>query len=209
MNRHILEKSVQDFLNDHLESDLSRIALSKSPFENVSSRELAEQLDGRKRAKKKLALWYQNPSIFYPPKLSMEQCSSELTALYKSQLIRGNAVIDLTGGFGVDAYYFSNKAKKVLHVEQNEELSTIAQHNAGILGATNIQFKHAESLEFLKNTTETFDTIYIDPSRRIESKKVFLLRHTEPDVVENLPFFFSKAPRLIIKVFQTSLLFFN
>lgn len=199
MNKNIFDPRVQQFLAEHITGDIHRIALSKSPFENISSRELAEQLDSRQRAEKKLPLWYNTPGIIFPPKLSIEQSSSELTAAYKSELIKGNKIIDLTGGFGVDTFFFSKKAKEVVHCEKSRELSILAGHNLSILGAENIRFINADSIEFLKETEEMFDTLYIDPSRRIESKKVFLLKDTEPDVVTNLSLFLTKASRVIIK----------
>ena len=199
MNTNIFNPEVQKFLQEYLKDDVNRIALSKSPFAEVSSRELAEQLDGKQRTQKKLPLWHDTPGIIFPAKLSIEQSSSELTAEYKSGLARGDKLIDLTGGFGVDTFFFSKKLKKVIHCEENTELSEIAKHNLSVLGANNISFINSDSIEYLKSTSETFDTIYADPSRRIQSKKVFLLRDTEPDVVSNLPLLLSRASRIIIK----------
>ena len=199
MNKNIFDPRVQQFLEEHIKGDIHKIALSRSPFDNISSRELAEQLDSRRRAEKKLPLWFKTSGIIFPPKLSIEQSFSELTAAYKSELIKGNKIIDLTGGFGVDTYFFSKKAKEVVHCEKSRELSILAGHNLSILGAENIRFINADSIEFLKETEEIFDTLYIDPSRRIESKKVFLLKDTEPDVVSNLALFLTKASRIIIK----------
>lgn len=199
MNKNIFDPRVQQFLEEHIKGDIHKIALSRSPFDNISSRELAEQLDSRRRAEKKLPLWFKTSGIIFPPKLSIEQSSSELTAAYKSELIKGNKIIDLTGGFGVDTYFFSKKAKEVVHCEKSRELSILAGHNLSILGAENIRFINADSIEFLKETEQIFDTLYIDPSRRIESKKVFLLKDTEPDVVSNLALFLTKASRIIIK----------
>lgn len=199
MNKNIFDPRVQQFLEEHIKGDIHKIALSKSPFDNISSRELAEQLDSRRRAEKKLPLWFNTSGIIFPPKLSIEQSSSEVTAAYKSELIKGNKIIDLTGGFGVDTYFFSKKAKEVVHCEKRRELSILAGHNLSILGAENIRFINADSIEFLKETEEIFDTLYVDPSRRIESKKVFLLKDTEPAVVSNLALFLTKASRIIIK----------
>src|SRR4029079_10362829 len=153
--------------------DVTKIALSKSPFPEVSSGELAEQIDSKKRSEKKIPLWFNTPNIYFAPKLSIEQCSSQYTAEYKSTLIQGQTIIDLTGGFGVDSFYLAKHAYKVIHCEQNETLSEIAQYNARLLGADNIQFIKAGSIDFLHQTELKFDTIYIDPSRRIQSKKVF------------------------------------
>ncbi|MGV3509989.1 MAG: RsmD family RNA methyltransferase, partial [Sphingobacteriaceae bacterium] len=199
MNKNIFNPRVQQFLSEHLKADVHKVALKKSPFEDVSSRELAEQLDSKQRAEKKLPLWFNTPGILFPPKLSLEQSSSELTAQYKSILVKGEKLIDLTGGFGVDAFFFSKVTKEVIHCEQNAELSQLVAHNLQLLGADNIRYINTDSIEYLRNTEERFDTIYIDPSRRIQTKKVFLLKDTEPDVVKNLPLLLSKASRIIIK----------
>ncbi|MBC8053999.1 MAG: hypothetical protein H7Y13_13120 [Sphingobacteriaceae bacterium] len=199
MNSNIINPAVQQFLLEYINDDVNRIALSKSPFADVSSRELAEQLDGKQRVKKKLPLWFDTPEIVFPPKLSIEQSSSQQTAEYKSKLAKGKRLIDLTGGFGVDTFFFSKKVDQVTHCEQNTELSKIAEHNLKMLGAENITFANHNSLLYLQATDEIFDTLYVDPSRRIQTKKVFLLKDTEPDVVTYLPLFLSKASRIIIK----------
>ena len=199
MNANIFLPKVQKFLNDRIKDDVHKIALSKSPFAEVSSLELAEQLDSKKRAEKKIPLWFSTPGIVFPPKLSIEQSSSELTAEYKSRLVRGDKLLDLTGGFGVDSFYFSKKTNLVVHCEQNRELSLIAQHNAGVLGFENIRFINTNSIDYLRKSEDNFDTIYVDPSRRIQSKKVFLLQDTEPDVIANLSLLLSKSSRIIIK----------
>ncbi len=199
MNKHILTSDVQLFIREHLNADIPRLILQKSPFSDVSSAELASQIDSRKRSEKKLPLWFNTPGIYFPPKLSIEQSSSEQTAAYKSRLIRGEKLLDMTGGFGVDSYYFSKLAKEVVHCDRNPELSEIAKHNAGILGAVNIRFINQDSLAFLEQTDEKFDTIYVDPSRRVQSQKVFLLRDTEPDIVSTLPLLLAKAKRIIVK----------
>lgn len=199
MNRNILRSEVQKYLNDHRRDDVQRIALSKSPFDDVSARELAEQIDGRKRAERKLPLWYSTEGIIFPPKLNLEQSSSESTAFYKAKLVKGTKLIDLTGGFGVDTYYFSKVATEVIHCEVNEDLSALAEHNLNVLKRDNIRFIHSDSIQFLSETVDQFDTIYVDPSRRIATKKVFMLQYTEPDVISNLSLLLSKANRLLIK----------
>ncbi len=199
MNKHILNTEVQQFIRRYQDDTPSDIALQKSPFPEVSSAELAVQIDGRKRCQKKLPLWFNTPNIYYPPKLNIEQSSSELTAEYKSRLIKGDTLADLTGGFGADACYFAKRAKEVVHIEQNKELSEIAGHNSEALGIKNISFIQTDSIRFLESTDKVFDTIYIDPGRRIQTKKMFLLKDTEPDVVANLSLLLSKARRIIIK----------
>ncbi|WP_207421442.1 THUMP-like domain-containing protein [Desertivirga brevis] len=199
MNKEILNSEAQRFINDHLNTDINKLLLSKSPFKALSSAELAQQIDGKKRSEKKLPTWFNTPGIYYPPKLNIEQASSEQTAAYKSRLVLGKTLADLTGGFGVDDYFFSQKVEKVSYFERDEELSAITKHNSGILGARNIEFIVGNSIECLKSSNSQFDTIYVDPARRVQSKKVFLLKDTEPDVVENLPMFLERAARTIIK----------
>ncbi|WP_423149639.1 class I SAM-dependent methyltransferase [Rubrolithibacter danxiaensis] len=199
MNPSILDREVQEFIRQHTASDVNPILLKKSPFATVSSKEIAEQIDSRNRCEKKLPTWFNTPQIYYPPKLAVEQSSSEATAVYKSQLAIGGCLIDLTGGFGVDSYFFSSKVNELIHCELNPDLSDIAQYNSKILDAKNIRFINGNGINYLQNTDTIFDTIYIDPARRVENRKVFLLKDCEPDVVSNFKLLLSKTRRLIIK----------
>ena len=199
MNTALLNSEVQEFINDNLNEDINKILLKKSPFAEVTTKDLAIQIDGKRRCQKKLPLWFKTEGVYYPPKLNLEQTSSQSTAEYKSRLANGASLADLTGGFGVDSFYFSKRVEQVYHVEQNAGLSDIAAHNSRVLSAQNIQFIKGDSLEYLRQTHQIFDTIYVDPARRVQTKKVFLLKDTEPDVVSNLPLLLSKASRIIIK----------
>lgn len=198
MNSSILHIDVQAFIERNLQADTTRILLSKSPYPDVSSRELAEQIDSKKRCEKKLPLWFSTPGIYYPPKLSIEQASSEITARFKATLAKGKTLLDLTGGFGVDSVYFAKAGIKVLHAEINPELSEIAKLNAQVLNAGNIDFYQGNGLDLLKSG-ESFDTIYVDPSRRVNTQKVFMLKDCEPDIPHNLDRLLSQSSRLIIK----------
>ncbi|WP_299518691.1 class I SAM-dependent methyltransferase, partial [uncultured Flavobacterium sp.] len=122
------------------------------------------------------------------------------TALHKSKLISGKKIIDLTGGFGVDAFYFSKQFSKVIHCEHNLELSEIVKHNFSQLKVDNIQCISGESEEILRKIYEKFDWIYIDPSRRNDVKgKVFMLRDCEPNVPDLLDFYFNYSSNILIK----------
>jgi len=199
LNRFILDIEIQQYISEHINADVHKIALSKSPFKEVSAKELSTQIKARKKAEKKMPTWFQQKGIYYPEPLSIEQCSSETTAAFKASLIKGDKVIDLTGGFGVDSFYFAKKAKSVLHCEINDELSQIATHNAAVLGVNNMTFLSGDGIEYLKTTEETFDTIYIDPARRSDAGKVFMLKDCTPNVVEHLDLLLNKASRVIIK----------
>ncbi len=201
MNPLLLHKEVQRFITEKSEStlDISTLILSKSPFEGVSSKELAQQIQGKRKAKKKLPTWYTKNKIYYPPTLNLEQTSSEVTALYKSKLVSGASLIDLTGGFGIDDYFFAKQMETVIHCELNASLSEIALHNFEILEQKNIQTIIGDGLDILKDHN-TLDWIYIDPSRRHDSKgKVFFLEDCLPDVPSNLNLLFRKSNNVLIK----------
>ncbi len=200
MNSKLLHPEVQQFIEEHLNTDLSKLIFKGSPFNEVSIQEIATQIAAKKKAKSKLPSWFSHQNIYYPPKLNLEQTSSEITANYKAQLVSGSSLIDLTGGFGVDSWAFSKKIPKLVHCEINEELSAIAKHNFNELGQANCSFLHGDGLRILKDSSSKFDWIYIDPSRRIEAKgKVFLMADCLPNVPEELDFLFGKADHILIK----------
>ena len=199
MNSHLLASAVQEFILEHLKDDISKIAMSKSPFEGIEAKELANQIAAKRKSEKKLPTWFNTPLIYFPSVLSIEQTSSEVTAQYKASLAKGETLLDLTAGFGVDSYYFSKRKKTVVHCEIEEQLLEISKHNGKQLGVQNIAFKHTDGLDYLKQTTESFDTIYIDPVRRGLTGKVFMLKDCTPDVVANLDVLLKKSKRLIIK----------
>ncbi|RKS53142.1 hypothetical protein BC962_1388 [Gillisia mitskevichiae] len=200
MNKALLHPDVKKFIQSHLNDDLTKLILKGSPFPDVSVQEIATQISGLKKAKTKLPTWFKNQSILYSPNLNLEQTSSEITAKYKSQLITGDTLIDLTGGFGIDDYYFSKRFKKVIHCELNAELSELASHNFSELGASNIKTHIGDGLEILKELGEKVNWIYLDPARRDDyGGKVFLLEQCTPNVPKNLKLLFQNSDNILIK----------
>lgn len=200
MNKDILKTGIQEFIEKNLNTDISSLLLKKPFFDTVTNAELAEQLEAKNKCKQKLPLWYNTPNIYYPNKLNIEQTSSEETAQYKASLVQGKSLIDLTGGYGIDAYYFSKKIDTVTHVELQTSLSEIAAYNSKILERKNLLFENNNSTEFLTKITNKYDWIYIDPSRRNDAKgKVFLLSDCLPDVTKHLDLFFEKTENILIK----------
>jgi 16S rRNA G966 N2-methylase RsmD len=115
-------------------------------------------------------------------------------------MVSGVSIIDITGGFGVDCFYFSKKFKDVIHCEINEALSTIVKYNYKQLAIHNIDTFSGDGIKYLKNTAAFFDCMYIDPSRRNEVKgKVFLLQDCLPNVPENIDFLFTKTTQILLK----------
>ncbi|MGY4383956.1 hypothetical protein ACVWYN_000982 [Pedobacter sp. UYP24] len=199
LNQELLSKAAQDYINTHLQDDVNKIALAKSPINGIESAELSNQISAKKKSAKKLPTWFNNAGIYYPSPLSIEQTSSETTAKYKSGLAKGKTLLDVTGGFGVDGYFFASEIESTVHCEINEELLEITSHNASILKQENTIFMPIDGIEFLKENPKYFDTIYIDPARRSTSGKVFFLKECNPDVVTNLDLLLGSAGRLIIK----------
>ena len=200
MNKAILNKKVQEFIDVNLRLDTNGLILMKSIFIEVSNKELAEQIIAKLKCKDKLPTWFGLESGLFPVKISIEQTSSEETAKYKASLISGKNIVDLTGGFGVDDFYFSRNFESIIHCELNPELSEITEHNFKELGVGNCTFFAGDGMVLLQNSEEKFDWIYLDPSRRSDVKgKVFLLKDCLPNVPDNLELLFLKSNNVMMK----------
>lgn len=198
--KQLLKPEIQEFINDNLDADVNLLALKKNPFPEVNYTGLLHQIVAKQKAKLKLPTWFTTKNILFPSKIAIEQTSSEKTAKYKANLVSGKNLIDLTGGFGIDDYYFSKKVEQVTHCEISEDLSKIVQHNFLKLGCNNIECVHTNSTTYLENTNNNYDYVYVDPSRRNEQKgKVFMLNDCEPNVPELLSLYFSKSENILVK----------
>lgn len=176
------------------------VLLKKPFFKGVSQKELAEQLEAKKKCKNKLPTWFGTPNIYYPNKLNIEQTSSEITAAYKAQLIDGESLLDMTGGFGVDSFYFSKKVGQVTHCEVDKNLSQMAAYNFEKLGVTNCRFEPKDGIHFLEGGHQKFNWIFADPSRRHDVKgKVFRLEDCEPNIPKNLDSIFNHTDCILLK----------
>ncbi|MBW7871704.1 MAG: RsmD family RNA methyltransferase, partial [Flavobacteriia bacterium] len=183
MNQFLLTDEVQDWLFENIGRDSREVSLKKSIFKNISSSELAGQLKGLQIAKHKFGFLYDNKQIYYPPTINLEQSSSQTTAEYKSNLVSGKLLIDLTAGMGTDAYFFSKNFDKVIAIERNPELAEISEYNYNRLGCSNLEFVNSDFKKFLnENPNLKPDLIYLDPSRRNSSGRKFLIEELEPDL---------------------------
>ena len=200
MNQSILTQEFQDYLKIIEQEDFKSIGLKKSLFDGISSAEIAQQLKGIQVAKHKFPTLYSTKNIYFPPSINLEQASSEAAANYKSSLVKGKTLIDLTAGFGIDTMAFAKNFEKVYHIEQNPELSEIVQHNAQIL-APNLETYTGTFQSFFETNPESkFDVIYLDPARRNSSGRKFILEDLEPNILEWMPTFFEKSNKIIIKL---------
>lgn len=194
-----LDKTHIDFIKLHEKTNLNEVALILSNYPFLNKTLIINQINGLQKSKVKLPEFYQT-NIFFPTPLSLEQCSSEKAALYKTLLIKQNGtLLDLTGGFGVDSYYFAKKSKAVTYVEKENELFNIVQNNFKQLGVNNITCFNTTAEEFIDNDNKYYDTIYIDPSRRVNEKKIIAIEECLPNVIQLKEDLIKKAKEIIIK----------
>ena len=189
----------QQFIEKNLSKSLPEIALLLSKYADLNKDFIINQVNGLKKAKNKLPEFFQNKDIQYPATISIEQCSSEQTAEYKSKLVEVESVIDLTGGFGIDSYYFSKKAKEVTYIEPNEDLFKTVSQNFNTLNAKNITCVNSNAEDFLASNSNLFDLAYIDPSRRNENQKVFMLGDCIPNIVDLQNDIFKITSKILVK----------
>lgn len=199
VGKKLLNKEVQNYINANLHSDLHALLLKKSPFPDISIQEIVQQIKGNQTAQKKFPFLLKE-GIIFPPQLNLEQASSEKTALYKSNILKGKTFIDLTSGFGIDAYYLSRNFEEITLIEQNSELLEIVAHNWGVL-EKKARFINQKLEDFLAENHNTFDVIYLDPARRDQNKnKVFLLEDLSPNIIEIQDKLISISNEVVIKL---------
>ena len=188
------------FIREHQSDDVRSLALQAQRFPDVDMPVAITQIAGRQVAAEKIPSWKDSERIRYPRHLSLEQCSSELTARYKAGLMQGESLVDLTGGFGVDCAFLSAGFKKAIYIEQQEELCELASHNFPILGLNHIQVINQDGISYLENMPPV-DCIFIDPARRNEhGGKTVSISDCEPDVARLESLLLSKANRVMIKL---------
>lgn len=189
---------IWEFIKNHEQDNPAQLVLKQKQYPDLPLKEIASQIASRQKAKAKLPEWYAK-KIWFPPKLSLEQCSSEATAKFKASLISGNSFADLTGGFGIDTYYLSQNFSKSHYVEQQEELCELANYNFHVLNSE-IEIHHSQSEKFLESIQKPLDWIYLDPARRGDrNQKVFLWEDCSPNLVDLLPLLFEKSKNIMVK----------
>lgn len=194
-----ISKEIQSFINANLDADLHSLLLKKSPFSEISMKEIVQQIKGRKVAEKKFPFLL-NEGIIFPPNLNLEQASSEATGNYKAKLVSGKKMLDLTTGFGVDAYFISQNFDDINLVERNTELLEIVENNWKVLNKK-ANFINQELDFFLDKNKQEFDLVYLDPARRDQNKnKVFLLEDLSPSLLEIQDEILKISKKILIKL---------
>lgn len=190
-----------DFIREHADDDVRQLALRGSKMSEVDLSYALEQIAGRQKAHTKLPSWASIDGIVYPPHLSMEQCSSELTARYKASIAgKGALFVDLTAGFGVDMAFIAQGFQKAVHVERQPQLCAISSENYNVLGLNHIEVVCGDGVEYL-HTMNHADLLFIDPARRDEhGGRTYGIADCTPNVLEMLDEMLEKADRVMIKL---------
>lgn len=207
-------KSLAEFVSLHLEDDTTRLILNKGKWPETDVEMAVNCIESRRKLRGKVQEWYEIPELVFPNRISAEQCSSSATAGYKARLAERIAtmeaddvrwkIADLTGGLGVDSWFFSQKADAVLYNEMQSQLCKAAEYNFGILSADNITVTgNCIDSDNIHEILDGFgpDIIYLDPARRSTSgKKVFLIEECTPDVLTLKDQMFEISRHILIKL---------
>lgn len=194
-----LSSQLMDFIARHESDSAEELLLHAKRYPDIDMPFAVDQIAARKQIKEKLPAWHENRNLVFPSRIAAEQCSSETTAAYKQSLLKGDRVCDLTGGLGIDSWYFAQKAKEVIYVERLPEYCRAAEHNFKALNADNIRVIHSDCRKLLP-ALQT-DTFYIDPARRSDSnKRLFALSDCEPNVLALKDELLQHSQRLIVKL---------
>lgn len=191
--------TTEDFILKNRNADVATLALQRNRYPDVDIDFALQQIEGYQRAKDKLPTLSQIDGWWFPPRLNIEQCSSEQSAHYKSSLLSGKTLIDLTGGYGVDCYFLSRNFLHTDYVELSSELCRIAEHNFRLLTGA-ITVHQMDCTDYLKSSPSV-DCIYIDPARRGKmGNKVVRLEDCLPNVVEIYPLIKEHCKVLLLKL---------
>lgn len=193
------------FIEAHAGDNVQTLALQAARYPKVNMSIAIIQIAARQTARAKLPTWWNTNGLRYPQHLSMEQCSSEITARYKASLIpeelkAGGSLTDLTGGFGVDFACMAEGFSETTYVERQEELCALAEHNLPLLGLPHAQVVHANSIDYLKDMPKQ-TVIFIDPARRdLKGRKTIAINDCEPNIAHLNDVLMEKAEMVIMKL---------
>ena len=206
------------FVSGHINDDTTRLIMNREKWPEIDMDMAVNCIESRRKLKGKMQEWCDEPRLVFPRRLSAEQCSSSATGAYKADFAsrivpRDFKLADLTGGLGVDSWFFSKKASQVLYCEMLPELCKAAEHNFGVLGADNITVRNVavsvesgaadEVFRTPDEILEEFcpDIVFMDPARRGEGgKKVFLLEDCLPDVLTLKDAIFKYTKHILLKL---------
>lgn len=254
----IMNDETREFVAMHRNEDVRELALKAKRVEGLDLPLALDQIAGWQIARKKLPQWASCEGIVYPPHISMEQCSSQFTAQYKSEiaqtllapaatvrarvsdsgesdnqttksepqlsdsaesvmqtaksafqlsdspesdtLVAKRAMVDLTGGFGVDFSYLARGFSQATYVERQRHLCDLAEHNMAALGLDQARIVCGDGVEYLRQMGPV-DFIYLDPARRDEhGSRAYAIEDCTPNVLELRDLLLAKSQYTLVKL---------
>lgn len=187
----MLNEETYRYIQTHHNEDVRQLALKSVP-EQVDLHMALQQIEGWQTALSKLPSWAATDRLLFPPRISMEQCSSEATARYKQQTLRrllhqkedekSGLLIDMTGGFGIDFSFLAPLFNRAIYMEHQNILCQIASHNFNVLGLKHTEVRETDSSLHPEQLPEC-DCCFIDPARRdTAGRKTVAIEDCEPDL---------------------------
>lgn len=196
--RKLKEPRVQELLALHAGDDPRLFAMRFHNRKDLPIRAMAEQIACRRKALKKLPSLSGRGLIY--ASFALEQCTSERVAAYRSSLMEGFRLIDMSGGLGIDTIMLARSFREVVYCERDGMLCAIAEHNMEKAGISNVEVRHGDSMTQLDTFPDNhFDWIFVDPARREEGHRSVGLHAASPDVTRCHDLMLRKAPRACIK----------
>ena len=205
------DTTTKAFIKAHLNDDTRQLALQASRFPEIDMGHAINQIAGWQKARHKLSSWTKIEDIVYPPPLSMEQCSSERTAIYKAKLCqrllheclaedKETSLIDITGGFGVDFTFMAKEFHKAVYIERQQALCDIVNHNLPLLGLRNARVLKGDAMDLL-HEMPVCSVIYADPARRdSHGGRTYAISDCTPDILSAESTLLRKSSMVIIKL---------
>ena len=207
--------TTQEFITQNLNADIRELALRHAGRTDIDLPYALDQIAGRRTAQTKLPLWAATDGIIYPPHISMEQCSSEQTAMYKAEVAQRliaelpviptlptpqRTLIDLTGGFGVDFSFLAPMFDKAVYIERQSHLCDLSRHNMAVLGITQAETVCGDCAQIIEEISHA-TLIYADPARRSASgSRTFAISDCTPDVLAMKETLLDKADFTMLKL---------
>lgn len=206
-----LSQKTIDFIAAHREERVDKLALKLSKQKELDAKFVLRQIEGWQKLRQKVPTWASIEGLHCPVRLSLEQCSSEATAIYKQKILcdylERNELLpqtlsfaDLTGGLGVDFSFLAPCFATTIYVEQNEELVALAQHNFPLLGLPQAQIWQRLAEDALEELPHC-DVLMLDPARRdLHGRKTVALSDCSPDVLALQERLWAKCHFLLLKL---------
>ena len=207
--------TTQEFITQNLDADIRDLALRHAGRTDIDLPYALDQIAGRRTAQTKLPMWAATDGIIYPPHISMEQCSSEQTAMYKAKVAQRliaelpvlpvlppnpTTLIDLTGGFGVDFSFLAPMFDKAVYIERQSHLCDLSRHNMAALGITQAETVCGDCAQIIGEISHA-TLIYADPARRSASGgRTFAISDCTPDVLTMKETLLDKADFTMLKL---------